>query len=84
MLGEVTTAVHIHPYTHFFNLKLESTGHQKLTTIVMNLLYPRFLETESNTEYHFIPYLVVYGRDSSVSIVTGYGLDGPGIRSRWG
>jgi hypothetical protein len=23
-------------------------------------------------------------RDSSVSIVTGYGLDGPGIESRWG
>ena len=24
------------------------------------------------------------GRDSSVSIVTGYGLDGPGIECRWG
>jgi hypothetical protein len=24
------------------------------------------------------------GRDSSVGIVTGYGLDGPGIESRWG
>ena len=23
-------------------------------------------------------------RDSSVGIVTGYGLDGPGIESRWG
>jgi hypothetical protein len=23
------------------------------------------------------------GRDSSVGIVTGYGLDGPGIESRW-
>jgi hypothetical protein len=23
-------------------------------------------------------------RDSSVGIATGYGLDGPGIRSRWG
>ena len=24
------------------------------------------------------------GRDSAVSIVTAYGLDGPGIESRWG
>ena len=26
----------------------------------------------------------VTGRDSSVGIVTRYGLDGPGIESRWG
>ena len=24
------------------------------------------------------------GRDSSVSIATGYGLDGPGIEAQWG
>jgi len=24
------------------------------------------------------------GRDSSVGIATGYGMDGPGIESRWG
>jgi hypothetical protein len=24
------------------------------------------------------------GRDSSVDVATGYGLDGPGIESRWG
>jgi len=24
------------------------------------------------------------GRDSSVGLATGYGLDGPGIESRWG
>jgi hypothetical protein len=29
-----------------------------------------------------LPFLV--GRDSSVGIATGYGLDGPGIESRWG
>jgi hypothetical protein len=27
---------------------------------------------------------VLVGRDSSVSIATRYGLDGPGIESRWG
>ena len=26
----------------------------------------------------------IVGRDSSVGIVTGYGLDGPGIEFRWG
>jgi hypothetical protein len=26
----------------------------------------------------------MFGRDSSVGIVTHYGLDGPGIKSRWG
>ena len=29
-------------------------------------------------------YRVPVGRDSSVFIATGYGLDGPGIESRWG
>jgi len=28
--------------------------------------------------------LVIVGRDSSVGIATNYGLDGPGIESRWG
>ena len=27
---------------------------------------------------------VAVGRGSSVGIATGYGLDGPGIESRWG
>jgi hypothetical protein len=26
----------------------------------------------------------IWGRDSSVGVVTNYGLDGPGIKSRWG
>ena len=26
----------------------------------------------------------IVGRDSTVGIATGYGLDGPGIESRWG
>jgi hypothetical protein len=34
-----------------------------------------------NTDYHTPVY---WGRDSSVGIVTGDGLDGPGIESRWG
>ena len=32
----------------------------------------------------FVPITVfLVGRDSSVGIVTGYGVDGPGIESRW-
>ena len=27
---------------------------------------------------------VLVGRDSSIGIANGYGLDGPGIESRWG
>jgi hypothetical protein len=34
--------------------------------------------------YYFFLLLIIRGRDSSVSITTGYGLDGPGIESRWG
>ena len=28
--------------------------------------------------------IIIMGRDSSVGIATHYGLDGPGIESRWG
>jgi hypothetical protein len=31
-----------------------------------------------------ISYYAIRGPGSSVGIVTGYGLDGPGIESRWG
>jgi len=34
--------------------------------------------------YLVLPSSVLVGRDSSVGIATGYGLDGPGIESRWG
>ena len=33
---------------------------------------------------NFELYLCTRGRDSSVGIATRYGLDGPGIESRWG
>ena len=32
----------------------------------------------------FLLHVLVGGRDSSVGIATGYGLEGPGIESRWG
>jgi hypothetical protein len=30
------------------------------------------------------PFIILTGRNSSVGIATRYGLDGPGIESRWG
>jgi hypothetical protein len=33
---------------------------------------------------HNVKHRFTVGRDSSVGIATGYGLDGPGIESRWG
>jgi hypothetical protein len=38
----------------------------------------------SETDVNFLPgYITLYGPSSSVGIATGYGLDGPGIESRW-
>ena len=37
--------------------------------------------SESQLEHNYMLYV---GRDSSVGIATSYGLDGPGIESRWG
>ena len=41
---------------------------------LQNYLYPSISSS----------YLMVSGPGSSVGIATGYGLDGPGIESRWG
>jgi hypothetical protein len=41
--------------------------------------------TEQNTQWNYIALKNSFvGRDSSVSIATAYGLDGPGIESQWG
>ena len=41
---------------------------------------------ETKNEYKVLAVISLQnvGRDSSVGIATGYGLDGPGIESRWG
>jgi len=36
-----------------------------------------------NSGFKGLKYIVTVGRDSSVGIATGYGLDGLGIESRW-
>ena len=42
------------------------------------------LSSEGQRKRKVAIYLTSEGRDSSVGIATGYGLDGPGIESRWG
>jgi hypothetical protein len=75
------------------NVKFISYVHQRLWQVLdcwktpvraASLLYPR--------RKHIFPELKILlkyidgqmGRDSSVGIATRYGLDGPGIQSRWG
>jgi hypothetical protein len=38
----------------------------------------------TQTPYFLGSTVLIVGRDSSVGIVIGYGLDGPGIEFRWG
>jgi hypothetical protein len=43
-----------------------------------------WLETSAKPFEVFILFNKIGGQDSSVGIATPYGLDGPGIESRWG
>jgi hypothetical protein len=50
-------------------------------------LIPVFLSSLYSTYIIFLFFslpCIFMDRDSSVGIATGYGLDGPGIESRWG
>jgi hypothetical protein len=47
----------------------------------MNVFRDYFYENHSEI---YLPHMWMYGSGSSVGIGTGYGLDGPGIESRWG
>jgi hypothetical protein len=40
-------------------------------------------EQSPKVNIKFVPVHTIEGRDSSVGIATRYGLDGPGIESRW-
>jgi hypothetical protein len=51
----------------------------------VNVYYCHRVSTQfqSNISYHIIIIIIIImGRDTSVSIATRYGLDGPGIESR--
>ena len=70
--------------TKFFCLSFESIPHSTLYYV------PRYIsrtDTKSNYVTHPFPinfhHATMCGTDSVVGIATGYGLDGPGIESRW-
>jgi hypothetical protein len=44
----------------------------------------RFCQIQAIAELYCLSIYFRLDRDSSVSMVTRYGLDGPGIESRWG
>jgi hypothetical protein len=62
---------------------------QNLPTFLMVLLLPSSVKTVKDISFILLPFIIksvrykTVGRDSSVGIATGYGLDGPGIESRW-
>jgi hypothetical protein len=55
------------------------TNRLPLRSRVFALRKPRFKREIADVEFRTLIYGVVMGRDSSVGIATGYGLDGPGI-----
>ena len=48
------------------------------------ILFPRGSSRQACCSKFLVPFLDLSGPGSSVGIATGYGLDGPGIESRWG
>ena len=55
-----------------------------LNTVSLNYLYLYEACISSSIYLKKISFLHYVGRDNSVSTATRYGLDGPGIESRWG
>jgi len=52
--------------------------------MVRGVLGQVFLQVPRTSCVSIIPPVIHFGPGSSVSIATGYGLDRPGIESRWG
>jgi hypothetical protein len=61
------------------------SGHHRLYQITKRKLQQQFqLQTNSKILLFTVAIgLIIRARDSSVGIATRYGLDGPGIESRW-
>ena len=65
-----------HPHHHRHH-------HHQLATHAIGPLFDSFRSHTSKSLFSGVPWFL-QGRDSSVGIATRYGLDGPGIESRWG
>jgi hypothetical protein len=60
---------------------LNITLHKQENSIALKL---EIIRVPKNVNYFSLTYTEFSGPSSSVSIATGYRLDGPGIESRWG
>ena len=60
------------------------SGARKSSPVLVSKSVRVVLVIKEEKSYIVFEQLVCVGRDSSVGIATRYGLDGPGIESRWG
>jgi hypothetical protein len=67
---------------HFF--KSPFTKYRRPFSSSSSIFVLPFFFFEKMTQFPKIRSVHCVGRGSSVGIATGYGLDGPGIESRWG
>jgi hypothetical protein len=77
----------VHPWLVFF---LVTTIRQNCTSMISDVLVTNHQDWKLIVDFAQQPGVFifdnknVYGPGSSVGIATAYGLDGPGIESRWG
>jgi hypothetical protein len=69
---------------HVSSVSLQSLCSWLLKETVKGTVYYVFTRNIQNSGAMLSLGKVAVGQDSSVGIETGYGLDGPGIESRWG
>jgi hypothetical protein len=70
-------------HTYFMGSSFSSAttaSYKRLSTVIVNW-WTLFISFSSFNFYRIQDYM---GRDSAASIATCYGLDGPGVESRWG
>ena len=73
------TSCMLRPQSDFFTAVCFSQ-HKLQVTLLQIILYSTLSSSHPNTYYAMC---IFCGPGSSVGIATGYGLDGPGIESRW-
>ena len=84
--SRVSILCHMNPVLlSLWSLSILSThvfiGHRM---VLLTLCTPNIFQTVSRIKHSIVTSTPVSGPGSSVDIATGYGLDGPGIESRWG
>ena len=78
-----TSAFNVLTHHHHHHSHHHRHHHHQLATHAIGPLFDSFRSHTSKSLFSGVPWFL-QGRDSSVGIATRYGLDGPGIESRWG